>query len=114
MRPTLLITALALLAATFAAPPAGATFPGRNGPIAFREFGPDGIGGPLLRALPDATRVGVIDTRPGLFSDWRPDGRRIAFDFLEPDGDAQIATAKPDGTDLRVITSGPGLHEVPS
>ena len=24
-----------------------------------------------------------------------PDGRRIAFDFFEPDGDEQIATAPP-------------------
>jgi TolB protein len=114
MRRTLLITALALLVATTAAMPAGATFPGRNGPIAFREFGPDGIGGPLFRALPDATRVGVIDSRPGLFSDWRADGRRIAFDFFQPDGDEQIATARPDSSDMRVITSGPGIHEVPS
>jgi Tol biopolymer transport system component len=114
MHRTLLISALALLAATAAAAPAEATFPGRNGPIAFREFGPDGVGGPLFRALPDATPVGVIDSRPGLFSDWRADGRRIAFDFFEPDGDEQISTAKPDGTDVRVITSGPGIHEVPS
>jgi Tol biopolymer transport system component len=52
--------------------------------------------------------------RPGYFSDWRADGRRIAFDFFQRDGDVQIATARPDGHDLRVITSGPGIHEIPS
>jgi TolB protein len=114
MRPTFLITTLALLLAAVAATPAGATFPGQNGPIAFREFGPNGAGGPLLRTLPDFAHVTELDHRPGLFSDWRADGRRIAFDFFEPDGDQQIATVRPDGSDVRVITSGRGIHEVPS
>ena len=56
----------------------------------------------------------MLSRRPGFFSDWRADGRRIAFDFFQPDGDEQIATMKPDGSDLRVITSGPGIHEMPS
>jgi Tol biopolymer transport system component len=86
----------------------------RNGPIAFREVAEDGLGGPLQRMRPDGTRLGVIDSRPGFFHDLRPDGRRIAFDFFEPDGDEQIATARPDGSDVRVITSGHGIHEVPS
>ena len=50
----------------------------------------------------------------GFFSDWRADGRRIAYDFFDADGDEQIATSRPDGSDLRVITSGGGIHEVPS
>jgi TolB protein len=36
------------------------------------------------------------------------------LEFLQADGDLQIATIRPDGSGLRVITSGPGIHEVPS
>jgi Tol biopolymer transport system component len=66
------------------------------------------------RALPDGTGRTVLSNRPGFFSDWRSDGRRLAFDFLDKRGNQQIATMKPDGSDLRVITSGRGIHEVPS
>ena len=34
-----------------------------------------------------------VSDLPGFFSDWRADGRRLAFDFFEPGGDEQIATA---------------------
>jgi Tol biopolymer transport system component len=106
---------LALIVAGSAAATAHATFPGDNGPIAYRTFDFEtGLGVPLFRALPDGSEVSVISDRPGFFSDWRADGRRIAFDFFEPDGDEQIATARPDGSDLRVITSGPGIHEAPT
>lgn len=87
----------------------------RNGPIAFRQLDSEtGFGVPLFRAEPDGTGKRVLSDRPGYFSEWRPDGRRIAFEFFESDGDAQIATLAADGTDLRVMTSGPGIHEVPS
>jgi Tol biopolymer transport system component len=109
-----LSAALTILLTGSLAATAAATFPGRNGPIAFRQFDPATERFPLLRALPDGTQVTELSDRPGFFSDWRADGRRIAFDFFEPDGDEQIATMKADGTDLRVITSGPGIHEVPS
>jgi Tol biopolymer transport system component len=115
MRRTLLIAGLTTILAGSAAGPAGATFPGANGPIAYRPVdGETGLGVPLLRARPDGSGVRAISDRPGFFSDWRADGRRIAFDFFEPDGDEQIATARPDGSDVRVITAGPGIHEVPS
>src|SRR5687768_4569534 len=115
MRRTLLITALTMIVAGTAAATAGATFPGQNGQILFRQADPEtGLGTPLFRALGDGTEVTVLNRRPGFFSDWRADGKRIAFDFFKPDGDEQIATIKPDGSDLRVITSGPGIHEIPS
>lgn len=114
MRRTLLITGLTLIVATTVAAPASATFPGRNGPIAFRQFDPATEHFGLFRARPDGTQVTELTDRPGLFSDWRADGRRIAFDFFEPDGDEQIATMTAEGRDLRVITSGPGIHELPS
>src|SRR5438477_581854 len=94
---------------------ASATFPGWNGPILFRDDHPSsGIGSPLLSARPDGSQVRVLSGRPGLFSDWRPDGRRIAFDFFQRNGSEQIATMRPNGRDLKVITSGKGIHEVPS
>src|SRR4051812_9523496 len=115
MRRTLIITALAGLVAAVAAAPAGATFPGLNGPIAYRPFDrATGLGQPLLRARPDGTHVLRLSDRPGFFTDWRADGRRLAFDFFEPNGDEQIATANADGGDERIITRGPGIHEVPS
>jgi Tol biopolymer transport system component len=114
MRRTLLITILALSATALAAQPAAATFPGRNGPIAFRQYNPATGEFPLFRALPDGTQRTRLTDRPGFMSDWRADGRRLAFDFFDADGNQQIATMTPDGSDLRDITSGPGIHEVPS
>ena len=114
MRRTLLTTVLTLTVTASAAAPAGATFPGRNGPIAFRQFEFATGHFALFRALPDGTRPTELTDRPGFFSDWRADGRRLAFDFFDADGNEQIATITPDGGDLREITSGPGIHEVPS
>ena len=114
MRPKILIASLTLLVAATAAAPASATFPGRNGPIVYRQFDPATERFPLLRARPDGTHVTELTDRPGFFSDWRADGRRIAFDFFDPEGGEQIATMNADGSDLREITSGPGIHEVPS
>ena len=115
MRRALLITVLALAALGIATSTASATFPGRNGPIAFRTVDFEtGLGNPLFRAQPDGTQVTQLTDLPGFFSDWRADGQRIAFDFFDADGNEQIATMAADGSDLRVITSGRGIHEVPS
>jgi TolB protein len=114
MRRPLLTTALALAAAAAAAAPANATFPGRNGPIAYRTWTFESGLGPMFTARSDGLGGRVLTEQPGFFSDWRADGRRIAYDFFDADGNQQIATSKPDGSDLRVITSGVGIHEVPS
>jgi Tol biopolymer transport system component len=110
-----LTVAVALLVAGSAAATAGATFPGANGPILYRNVDFDtGFGMPLFRAQPDGSDVTAINRRPGFFSDWRADGRRIAFDYFDRAGNEQIATMRPDGSGLRVLTSGPGIHELPS
>jgi len=114
MRRSLLITSLAALVMAAATTPAGATFPGRNGPIAFRQFDPATGSFELFRARPDGSQMTGLTDRPGFFSDWRADGRRLAFDYFDADGNEQIATVRSDGSDLREITSGPGGHEVPS
>ena len=114
MRRTLLISALALTIAGTAATTADATFPGRNGPIAYRQFDFDTQRLTLIRARPDGTQRTELSDLPGGLSDWRADGRRIAYDFFDADGNEQIASATSDGGDLRVLTSGAGIHEAPS
>ena len=105
---------LSLLLMAFAALPAHATFPGKNGRIAFARFNPT-LGGFLLyTANPDVTDEKQLTTLPSAFSDWAPDGKRIAFDFFDKDGNQQIATINPDGTDLKQLTSGHGIHEAPN
>ena len=115
VRRGLLIAIAVLIVAGSAPGTAGATFPGENGPIAFRTVDFEtGLGNPLFRAQPDGTQLTQLTDLPGFFSDWRADGRRIAFDFFDADGNEQIATMAADGSDLRVITSGRGIHEGPS
>ena len=107
---TLLLSTLLLLVVI----PAHATFPGKNGRIAFGRFN-DAIGGwQLYTANPDGTDVQPLAFVSSLFSDWRSDGKRIAFDFFDSDGNEQIASINPDGSDMQQITFGPGIHEVPS
>lgn len=107
--------ATATVVAGSIAAPAGATFPGDNGPILFREVDPQtGLGQPLFSAQPDGGGVTEINGRAGFFTDWRADGELIAFDFYRPNGSAHIATMNADGSDVEVLTDGPGINEVPS
>lgn len=46
------------------------------------------------------------------FSDWAPDGDRIAFDFIDDSG-VHIATIAPSGQDRGALTSSPGVQECP-
>lgn len=94
--------------------PAHATFPGANGRIAFGRFNPSINGWQLYTANPDGTDIQPLALVSSLFSDWRADGRRIAFAFFDSDGNEQIATINPDGSDMQQITFGSGVHEVGS
>jgi Tol biopolymer transport system component len=93
--------------------------PDRAGRIAYTTigrfdpaFGP--IGTRLFAIDPDGSdHVLLLDcdvARP----QWSPDGSRLAFSIGMEDGSWQIATVAPDGSDLRVLTSGPGIHEIPA
>ena len=106
-----LISVTVLLAAQFSA---YATFPGKNGRIAFGRFDPNVGDLALFTANPDGTDVHQLTFVPSLFSDWRADGQRIAFAFIDSDGNEQVGTIKPDGTDFQQITSGSSVHEVGS
>ena len=106
------VTMCAVLAA--AALPASATFPGTNGRIAFGRFDSNISDFDLYTANPDGSEVQQLTFVPSLFSDWRADGNRILFDFLDTDGNEQVATINPDGSDLQQITFGAGVHEATS
>src|SRR5262245_43510560 len=97
-----------------AAIPALATFPGENGRIAFGRRDPNIGDFDLYTANSDGSDIQQLTFVPSFFSDWRADGNRIAFDFVDADGNEQIATINPDGSNQQQITFGPGIHEVPS
>ena len=60
----------------------------------------------ILDSATGATRVLTKDSHDN-FPSWSPDGTRIAFTSLR-DGDYEIYTIKPDGTDLKRLTNAPG------
>jgi hypothetical protein len=103
-----LVLRLALVAvlAAICASPALATFPGRNGEIAFVRNGdiwivqPDGTGAHQITSGP------ADDAAPA----WSPDGARIAFSRSSNGGGANIWTADADGTDQTPLTPG-GANE---
>jgi Tol biopolymer transport system component len=100
---TVVLTALATLAL---APSVGATFPDRNGLIAFHAF--TGDSGPQIftvrsngHHLRQITHVDGAAAKP----DWSPDGRQIAFTL----NDCAIAVVDWDGANLHEIASDPDL-----
>jgi Tol biopolymer transport system component len=100
---TVVLTALATLAL---APSAGATYPARNGLIAFHAF--IGDSGPQIftvrsngHQLRQITDVDGSAAKP----DWSPDGRQIAFTL----NDCAIAVMDWDGANLHEIASDPDL-----
>jgi Tol biopolymer transport system component len=106
---TLVLITLCLLPAE-----ALATFPGADGPIAFGKFDAALGDHNLYTANPDGTDVSQLTHVTSFFSDWSPDGRRLAFDYIDADGNVQLATINRDGSDFHPITSGTGISEVPS
>ncbi len=92
----------------------GATVPGKNGRIAFGRFDPRIGDFDLYTANPDGSKVAQLTLVPSFISDWSPNGDRIAFDFFDEDGNEQVAVINPDGSGIEPITSGTGIHEVPS
>jgi TolB protein len=109
------LAAAALAAAVGLAAQADAAFPGTNGRIVFQRFDPaNGIVGFLYAANPDGSHVVQLTSVPSFFSAWAPDGTRLAYDFVDGDGNEQIAIANPDGTGATQLTFGPSVHEAPS
>lgn len=108
---TLLSLVVALLG-TGNAVPAQATEADDNGRITFGRFDPDLGDFSIWAANPDGTGQRRLTDVPSFFSDWSPDGRRIAYDFADDTG-VHIATMGPNGRRVRQLTSTPGIQEVP-
>jgi hypothetical protein len=106
------VTLFLITFAAIAAP--AATVPGKNGRIAFGRFDLRIGDYDLYTANSDGSKVRQLTLVPSFISDWSPAGDRIAFDFFDQDGNEQIAVINPDGSGMKPITSGAGIHEVPS
>ncbi|WP_425861192.1 TolB family protein [Arthrobacter sp. TWP1-1] len=83
-----------------------------NGSIAFGRRDPVLNNFSLWVARSDGTGQKRITSGPANFSDWSPDGKRIAFDFSDETG-VHIATIDPDGKNRRNLTTAVGVQEIP-
>jgi Tol biopolymer transport system component len=104
---------VSLLLLVAVASPAGATFPGKNGRIAFTSnlrgtwqiYTMTGSGTSLRRvtSIPDSQDI-------SLFPSWSPDGTKLVF-ASSMTGDYEIYTINADGTGLTQITNDPGVDD---
>jgi len=95
------MVAMAVLATLVLAPTAHATFPARNGLIAF--MADTGGGYQLYTVRPNGRDLRQITHVDGdaIKPDWSPDGRRIAFALNE----CSVAIMNADGSNLTVLPS---------
>jgi Tol biopolymer transport system component len=88
------------LATVFFVSAAHATFPGRNGRIAFQA--PTDAGIQIFAVRPNGQRLEQITHLSGdaITPDWSPDGRQIVFEHDAPGACANVAIVNADGSDL--------------
>jgi Tol biopolymer transport system component len=98
------VSSVALIALITFGTNANATFPGRNGRIAFSSNRSGSF--QIYTMNPDGSRLQQLTSAPGnsIFSDWDPDGDRIAFDS-DRTGNVDIFTMRPNGSHVRNLTS---------
>jgi len=101
-----------MVAAVLGAPAAQASAHPVNGQISFGKFDETLGDTSLWVANSNGTGQRRLTRVISNFSDWSPDGRRIAFDFADQLG-VHIASISPQGGPIRPITSGAGVQEVP-
>jgi Tol biopolymer transport system component len=99
-------------------PPQEATTdtPAAAGPdrIAFVRFRVDVPDVPKLwTANSDGSDPAAVGGQAAWFPDWSPDRTQLIFGFTDQNGDDQIATIRPDGRDLTLLTDGAGYNEAP-
>lgn len=112
MRVVPITTAICALSLVMAGP-AGATFPGRNGRIAF-SLDTEGVS-QINTIRPNGQDLEQItsSTKNSLGSDWSPDGTKIVFEFDGSGGDfgygCRIEMMNPDGSDIVDLTPKPWI-----
>jgi Tol biopolymer transport system component len=115
-----LLLVLAIGAALAAS--SSATFSGANGRITFARFVDATKSIEIFSAKPNGTDLRKLTSNPkhvSQFSDWSPDGQKIAFDSDRVDIDGnkhavQIYVMNSDGTGQAQLTRGPGFHGSPA
>jgi Tol biopolymer transport system component len=105
-----LVAGLTGLAAFVSASPANATYPGRNGLIAFHSDTDQGAQIFTVRENGRDLRQITHVSGHARLPDWSPDGRRIAFE-LEAADRAGVAIMNADGSDLVRLPLAPGVFE---
>jgi Tol biopolymer transport system component len=106
-----LLTAVAVLGVLMMiAAPAGATFPGHNGLIAFQVQTDAGI--QIYTVRPNGKKLQQVTFLSGdaLAPAWSPDGRRIVFEHDAPGECANVAIMNADGNGL-IEFPAPGVCE---
>lgn len=98
--------------------PTGQGGPDPAGRIVFGRFTRyDDFFGPLsvMYAIdPDGSDLVQLTTFDAATPRWSPDGRTLALTVPQPDGSWQIATIPANGGAATLLTSGPGMSELPS
>lgn len=108
--------ALCLSLVLAGAEPAGATFPGLNGLVAFDVRTGDGpYAYNIYAANPDGTGLRALTSTPDRNAEptWSPDGTKLAF-ASNRDGNFEIYVINADGTGLRRLTNDPGSDYQPA
>lgn len=114
-----LVLAVAIVLALAAAPPLSATYPGRNGLIAYTAV----VG--TTETGPNATDIFTVDPTTGVIRQltltgtdsepsWSADGRRIAFASTRNGSDAEIYVMNADGSDQTRLTFDPAQDRDPA
>jgi TolB protein len=81
--------------------------------IAFTRFATD-INHPILwTANIDGSNPAPVGDQTAWFPDWSPDRTLLLFGFTDENDDDQIATIRPDGSELTLLTEGVGYNEAP-
>ena len=105
------------LVVALAAFPAGATYAGKNGMVAFTRIDPETEVANIFTANPNGSHEIRLTSFDSGSPDWSPDGTRIAFEFVSSYDpfELNIATINPDGTGFVQLTSGaPFIHAEPN